>query len=389
VATSHGSLAVEESGQGGMPVLFVHGNSFCRGVFRHQLQSCLAERYHLIAFDLPGHGESSNAPEPMRTYTRHGLADAAVELLATLGVTEAAVFGWSLGGHIGIDMLSRFAGMTGLMISGTPPVGSDNFAQGFKGLPQTRVAGQQDLSQTDIDGFVQAIFGDSAEPFMRDAVARADGRFRKRLFEAARAGESDDQRVAVRNSLVPLAVVNGTTDRVINLDYIDSVAYGNLWEWRCHRLPGVGHAAFWEHPEEFNAVLERFLRDVDTGRPVTVRETGDDIPRGTVIARFMIKQAAIVRVDIPFNQGGTDHEQGNQRPHRGRRQPRAVGQRLCTGSRWRHSQWRFEWQHGQPGEPDQRQLRHPRRRQLGQRHERRGAELGPAEQHEQQLDVRH
>ena len=33
IATSHGSLAVEESGHGGIPVLLIHGNSFCRGVF--------------------------------------------------------------------------------------------------------------------------------------------------------------------------------------------------------------------------------------------------------------------------------------------------------------------------------------------------------------------
>jgi hypothetical protein len=66
--------------------------------------------------------------------------------------------------------------------------------------------------------------------------------------------------------LVPIAVVNGTADRLVNLDYIDSVAYGNLWEGRCHRLAGLGHAPFWEAPGEFDPILERFLHDVETGR---------------------------------------------------------------------------------------------------------------------------
>ena len=61
IDTSHGSLAVEESGQGEIPVLLIHGNSFCRGVFRHQLQGTLAENRRLIAFDLPGHGQRSSA----------------------------------------------------------------------------------------------------------------------------------------------------------------------------------------------------------------------------------------------------------------------------------------------------------------------------------------
>ena len=49
-----------------------------------------------------------------------------------------------------------------------------------------------------------------------------------------------DQRLIVESSPVPLAVVNGDTDRFVNLDYFDTVAYANLWESRCHRLNGLG-----------------------------------------------------------------------------------------------------------------------------------------------------
>jgi len=54
IDTSHGSLAVEESGEGGIPVLLSHGNSFCRGVFRKQMQGQIAKNHRLISFDLPG-----------------------------------------------------------------------------------------------------------------------------------------------------------------------------------------------------------------------------------------------------------------------------------------------------------------------------------------------
>jgi len=139
-------------------------------------------------------------------------------------------------------------------------------AQGFIGSPPSGLAGRQDLSRADIDAFVQTIFGKSAEPFLRDAVARADGRFRKRIFEASRAGEGVDQRLTVETSPVLLAIVNGGADRLVKLDYFDTVAYANLWEGRCHRLPDLGHAPFWEAPEVFNSFLERFLRDVETGQ---------------------------------------------------------------------------------------------------------------------------
>ena len=266
VVTSHGSLLVEESGQGGLPVLLIHGNSSSHDVFRRQLDGGLAQNRRLIAFDLPGHGGSSDAPDPMRSYTLPGLADAAMELLQKLGLTEVVVFGWSLGGHIGIEMLPRFTGMRGLMITGTPPVSPGNMTQGFIGSPGAGVAGRQDLSATDVDAFARAMFGDPIEPFLREAIARADGRFRKRLFEAGRAGAGTDQRRAVETSPVPLAVVNGGEDRIVNLDYIDSLAYANLWDGRCLRLNGVGHAPFWYAPDKFNSVLERFLQDIEAGR---------------------------------------------------------------------------------------------------------------------------
>jgi pimeloyl-ACP methyl ester carboxylesterase len=151
ITTSHGTLAVEESGQGGLPVLLIHGNSFCRGVFRNQMEGQIAKSHRFIAFDLPGHGKSSDATDPKRSYTRAGLADAAVELLDKLGVTEAIVFGWSLGGHIGIEMIPRFPGMRGLMISGAPPVRHNQMSRGFNASPHAGVAGKQEWSKVEID----------------------------------------------------------------------------------------------------------------------------------------------------------------------------------------------------------------------------------------------
>lgn len=266
VPTSHGTLAVEESGAGDLPVLLIHGNSSCRGVFRHQMRSRLAQTYRLIAFDLPGHGDSSDAPDPVLTYTRPGLAAAAVELLGKLAIPECVVFGWSLGGHIGIEMLHMLPGMRGLLLTGAPPVAHNGMAQGFKGSPHTGLASREHLSEDEIGIFLNAIFGTSAEPFLHQAMARTDGRFRKRLFEAARSGAGVDQRLAVESTPVPIAAVNGADDRIVNLDYIDSVAFANLWEGQCHRLPGVGHAPFWEAPSDFNPLLERFLRDVQALR---------------------------------------------------------------------------------------------------------------------------
>jgi pimeloyl-ACP methyl ester carboxylesterase len=263
VETSHGSLAVEESGQGEIPLLMIHGNSFCRGVFRHQLQSSLTANHRLIAFDLPGCGQSSNAPDPERTYTRSGIVDAVVELLVKLEITNVIVLGWSLGGHLGVEMIPRFPGLRGLMITGAPPASREDMAQAFKRTPQIGLAGKQDWTPEEAEVFVQGVFGKSAEQFMRDAAARADGRFRKTLFASLGASSGPNPRQIVESSPTPLAVVNGDADPIVNLEYFDSIKYANLWDKHCHRLPGSGHVPFWESPGEFNSLLEHFLADVD------------------------------------------------------------------------------------------------------------------------------
>jgi pimeloyl-ACP methyl ester carboxylesterase len=266
VETSHGSLAVEESGHGEIPLVMIHGNSYSRGVFRHQLHSSLSANHRLIAFDLPGHGESSDAPDPGRTYTVEGLADATVELLGKLGIDNAIVLGWSMGGYVGAEMTLRFPGLRGLMITGAPPVDRDHMAQAFKPSPQLGLAGQQDWSPAEAETFLQGTVGKSAEPFMRDAVARADGRLRKTIFTSLDTSSSPSSLQIVESSPTPLAVVNGEEDLLINLDYFDSIKYANLWEKHCHRLAGLGHAPFWEDPKEFNPLLERFVADVTSDR---------------------------------------------------------------------------------------------------------------------------
>ncbi|MEZ2128909.1 MULTISPECIES: alpha/beta fold hydrolase [unclassified Sinorhizobium] len=266
LATSHGAIAIEESGGGGIPVLLIHGNSSCRGVFRNQMEGALGRDYRLIAFDLPGHGESENAQEPSRTYTRLGFADAAIEILDLLGIDDVVLLGWSLGGHIAMEVAPQLSALRGMMICGAPPVGS-SMAEAFMLTSHMKLAGQERLTPSEIDMFGEAIFGTAFAPFLRAAIERTDGRARKTLFEAAHAGAGVNQRWVVENLPVPVAVVNSADDPFLNLDYIDSLDYANLWEGRCHRLPGAKHAPLWEAPAIFNPVLERFLDDV-SGRRV-------------------------------------------------------------------------------------------------------------------------
>ncbi len=266
IVTLHGAIAVEESNQGRTPVVFLHGNSSCRRVFRHQLEMPLAANYRMIAFDFPGHGQSNDATDPQRTYTLPGLADATGEFLRYMGVSSPIVVGWSLGGHVAIQTLSQGFNMRAMLLCGSPPVGKrdgvNDMGQGFKTSPRGAVVGKEVWSAEEVQSFVYGIFGDSAEPFLLEAAMRTDPRFRKRLFESSREGDGTDQRRTVESASIPIAVINGAEDPVIQLDYFDTVALRNLWSGKVHRLPEAGHAPFWQKPHTFNDLFEHFLLSV-------------------------------------------------------------------------------------------------------------------------------
>lgn len=258
ISTSHGTIAVEMTQGDGMEVVLIHGNSSCRGVFRNQIHSPLFAPYRLICFDLPGHGKSDDATNKTWTYSRPGLADACVELLDRLHVKSPVLVGWSLGGHVAIEVLSRSSTISGLFIIGAPPVGSE-ISEGFRGKPLGGLARQGALTDAQISQFVRGVFGSTAEPFMEDALRRVDKEFRPSLFAGADRGDGCNEREVVSSTKVPTAVVNGADDAIINLEYIDRVRYANLWKKQCFRIASAAHAPFLQAPDAFNALLRQFL----------------------------------------------------------------------------------------------------------------------------------
>ncbi len=266
IPTSIADIAVQDSAGAGPAVLLIHGNSSCKEVFRRQFESPLAQEFRLVAIDLPGHGASGDARDPASGYTLAGYATAAIEVLRALEISKVAVFGWSLGGHVALDMISRFAGLTGVMICGTPPVpgGMEGVALGFQASEHMALAGAGEWTADETEAYARATAGAGApfEPFMLAAAARTPGLARQTFFANALSGTVDDQRRIAETSKVPLAIVNGAEDAFINAAYFDTVRYANLWDGKVHRLAGVGHAPFWQAPERFYPLLERFVRDV-------------------------------------------------------------------------------------------------------------------------------
>lgn len=262
---NHGRMAYRDTGGAGPVAVLIHGNSASSRMFARQLESDLAKAHRLIAVDLPGHGQSEDAPDPALTYCFAGFADAVMEALDGIGVTRGAVVGWSLGGHVALEMLARWLDASGAFIFGTPPIPNDPERAMAAFLPSEmmELTFKESFTREDAAAYAGMNFIDKAmlEDWMVDDAQRADGRFRPLMFQAALEGRNlDEEEIATTNEK-PLAVVIGGQDGFVNQAFLTSIAYKHAWGGGVHVLPGRGHAPFWEAPEEFNELLGQFLHD--------------------------------------------------------------------------------------------------------------------------------
>ncbi len=262
------NLAFRDSEGPGYPILFLHGSGASMDSFARQFDSPALQGSRLIALDLPGHGGSDNAANADETYSLRGFAAATRAFLETLGIQRAVVVGWSLGAHIGMELLAAGDIAAGLMITGAPPIplGPFGLLRGYQTHWDLLLTSKENFTERDEARFLTLCFGaDRSEPTFVRALHRADGRFRPRFVRSLLRGEGADESRAVAASTVPVAVVNGADEPFARLSYVAGLAYADLWRQTCFVLGGAGHAPFWQKPAIYNALLRDFVDEVATG----------------------------------------------------------------------------------------------------------------------------
>ena len=248
-------LNVLDAGAGEPPVLLIHGFGGNLESWS-DLQARLAEDRRVVAFDLPGHGDSDATGED---WGIAALAGAARDLMDALAMDRAHVVGHSLGGAVAIMLAeaapARVASLTLIGSAGLGPQIDKSYIEGFLAAKRRK----------DLKPVITRLFSDErfvTEPLLEQMirVKRIDGVEAALRQIAAAAFPAGRQAVDLRSVLsrlpMPTLLIWGEADRIIPSAH--ALGFG-----RNTVLPDTGHMAHVEHPADVASLVRELVKEAE------------------------------------------------------------------------------------------------------------------------------
>jgi pimeloyl-ACP methyl ester carboxylesterase len=115
VSLSGGELAIQEWGDGSKPTLICLHGWLDNGASFHRLAPLLAQDYHLLVVDLPGHGLSEPLADGAHYYIWQNI-ETLFELLVVKGLDKVNLLGHSMGGVVASLFAGTFANKVSSLI---------------------------------------------------------------------------------------------------------------------------------------------------------------------------------------------------------------------------------------------------------------------------------
>jgi 2-succinyl-6-hydroxy-2,4-cyclohexadiene-1-carboxylate synthase len=268
---------VYEGPQGAHPLVLVHGFTASSASFLANVPG-LCERYHVIAVELLGHGDS-DAPEDTAAYAAEPAVERVLALLSFLGHERFLLCGHSLGGalalRIALDAPNRIAALVvinSMSAAGTPEWRERALGNMAAMAARIRADGVAHMKQTRL----YPAHSKRLPPEAKEALVRDFDRLRPAgiagTAEGLVAGVNSYERLP--DLQVPFLLVVGDRDT----DFVGAVPHflAQLPPWvDSVTLPGAGHAANLEQPEAFNEAVSAFF---DLAWPASAATLAEPLP---------------------------------------------------------------------------------------------------------------
>ncbi|OFZ70837.1 MAG: hypothetical protein A2451_14925 [Bdellovibrionales bacterium RIFOXYC2_FULL_39_8] len=258
-------------------LLFLHGISSSKSVYQKQMESSLlANRFRLVACDLPGHGESDWAESDKNAYTMLFYTKASLEFLEELACKKIILIGHNLAGHIIAEALSKLTAHTkikAIIITGMAPIGRPTpmIADAFlpmekEGPNHLPIFMNGPITKEQLEIWSHHVFAGSnlstyQQSFISD-VKKSDPKARVRFGQEWSSSRLSDEVKIFQKSNIPLLFIQGTEDSLINPQITSSFKLHNMWKDKIETIASCGHTPHLESSEEFNSLIAQFVVDI-------------------------------------------------------------------------------------------------------------------------------
>ena len=253
--------AQEWGNPNGPEILFIHGFSQSHLSWIKQVTNGdLAKEFHMVTYDLRGHGNSDKPLEPERYKTSKYWADEVQAVMDQAGLKRPVLVGWSYAGRVMADYLTVHgpAKLAGLNYVDAGQKGDPAFVgPNLRNLP---LMASEDLA-TNIAATREFLHGCfSIQPTQAEYETMLAFNMmvppKVRLGMSNRPLNVDDM---LRSLKLPVLVTHGAEDKNSNLiaaEYTAKMIPGA----KLSVYEGIGHSPFFEDAPRFNAELAAFVR---------------------------------------------------------------------------------------------------------------------------------
>jgi pimeloyl-ACP methyl ester carboxylesterase len=251
LATPNGTVFIDDGGQGGVPILFVHGNGGNSQQWRAQLDTFRAHGHRAAAIDLPGFGKS--APAADGDYSLISMANAIERATQSVKLNRFVIVGHSYAGAV----VAQYAATHPEKVAGVVYVDA---AAASVPLTDQQKAQFNAALRADKVAVVRSWFAPMLKP--------SSSSVRDRVFASVESS-STDAFIGALSSLTswqPATLINAYTGprlAIVAADLENPMSFDKLFpNVETVRISGAGHWLMLDKPDEVNAAIMNFVERI-------------------------------------------------------------------------------------------------------------------------------
>jgi len=255
-------INILQSRDNGIPVIFLPGLGFSSEIFIPLFESPLGLKYRLISIDLPGNGNSEYSNSPAEDYSLPGLINIIKKVTARLFAENAVFIGHSLSGYILIEGYEDFPWARGFCLINCPPLTVKEELTNIYNIDKKFYNFLEEPVEDDqINLLVSKLTDDDNREIVVDLIKKSDYKCRKYYSSWLLTGEYINEKEALRYFSVPIALIAGQNDSLINIQYIKGIKSDILWQNKAIIIPDAKHLPMLDNKPIFIKTLEQLLFD--------------------------------------------------------------------------------------------------------------------------------